>query len=112
MSDGSSDVCSSDLAWCLGMSEPGAGSDLAALSTRAVVHDDHFIVTGQKIWTSGAQHADYCFCFVRTDPAAPKHRGISVLIVDLKIGRAACRARVCQSVSLSVVAVEFKKKKP
>jgi alkylation response protein AidB-like acyl-CoA dehydrogenase len=73
-----------EIAWCLGMSEPGAGSDLAALSTRAEVHDDHFAVSGQKIWTSGAHHADYCFCFVRTDPDAPKHRGISVLIIDMK----------------------------
>jgi alkylation response protein AidB-like acyl-CoA dehydrogenase len=73
-----------EIAWCLGMSEPGAGSDLAALSTRAEVHDGHFVVSGQKIWTSGAHHADYCFCFVRTDPSAPKHRGISVVIVDMK----------------------------
>jgi alkylation response protein AidB-like acyl-CoA dehydrogenase len=73
-----------EIAWCLGMSEPGAGSDLTALSARAEVHDDHFVVNGQKIWTSGAHHADYCFCFVRTDPAAPKHRGISVLIIDMK----------------------------
>jgi alkylation response protein AidB-like acyl-CoA dehydrogenase len=73
-----------EIAWCLGMSEPGAGSDLAGLSTRAELHDDHFVVSGQKIWTSGAHHADYCFCFVRTDRAAPKHRGISALIIDMK----------------------------
>jgi alkylation response protein AidB-like acyl-CoA dehydrogenase len=73
-----------EIAWCLGMSEPGAGSDLAALSTRAEVHDDHFVVSGQKIWTSGAHHSDYCFCFVRTDPEAPKHKGISVVIIDMK----------------------------
>jgi alkylation response protein AidB-like acyl-CoA dehydrogenase len=73
-----------EIAWCLGMSEPGAGSDLAGLSTRADVYDDHFVVSGQKIWTSGAHHADHCFCFVRTDPDAPKHRGISVVIIDMK----------------------------
>ena len=73
-----------EISWCLGMSEPGAGSDLAALSTRAELRDDHFLVNGQKVWTSGAAHADYCFCFVRTNPDVPKHRGISVLIVDMK----------------------------
>ena len=73
-----------EIAWCLGMSEPGAGSDLAGLATRAELHDDRFVVSGQKIWTSGAHHADHCFCFVRTDPDAPRHRGISVLIIDMK----------------------------
>ncbi len=73
-----------EVAWCLGMSEPGAGSDLAGLSTRAEVYDDHFVVYGQKIWTWGAHHSDHCLCFVRTDPDAPKHRGISVLIIDMK----------------------------
>jgi len=65
----------------LGMSEPGAGSDLAGLRTRAVLDDGYFVVNGQKIWTSGAHDADFILTFVRTDPDAPKHRGISVLII-------------------------------
>jgi len=73
-----------EITWCLGMSEPGAGSDLAGLQTRAEVQGDHFRVTGQKVWTSGAAHSDFCFCFVRTEPEAPKHRGISVLVIDMR----------------------------
>jgi alkylation response protein AidB-like acyl-CoA dehydrogenase len=68
---------------CLGMSEPGAGSDLAALSTAAQLDGDRFIINGQKLWTSGANYADFCFLFCRTDPTAPKHRGISVILVDM-----------------------------
>jgi alkylation response protein AidB-like acyl-CoA dehydrogenase len=67
----------------LGMSEPSAGSDLAGLKTRAVLDGDHFIVNGQKVWTSGAKEADFCICFVRTDPDVPKHKGLSALLIDL-----------------------------
>jgi len=76
-------IASGEIRWCQGYSEPGAGSDLASLNTRAVEQGDHFVINGQKIWTTLAQHADWIFCLVRTDPDAPKHEGISFMLVDM-----------------------------
>jgi acyl-CoA dehydrogenase len=77
-------IARGEIRWCQGYSEPNAGSDLASLQTRAEDRDDHFIVNGQKIWTSYADKADWIFCLVRTDPAAKKHTGISFVLFDMQ----------------------------
>jgi alkylation response protein AidB-like acyl-CoA dehydrogenase len=77
-------ILSGDDWWCQGYSEPGAGSDLAALRSRAVRSGDHYIVNGHKTWTTLAQHADWIFCLVRTDPQAKPQSGISFLLIDMK----------------------------
>ena len=76
-------IARGEIRWCQGYSEPGAGSDLASLGTRAVLEGDHYVVNGQKTWTSHADEADWMFCLVRTDPAVPRHEGIGFLLVDL-----------------------------
>ena len=77
-------IMSGDLVFCIGMSEPGAGSDLAGLQTRAVEDGDYYVLNGQKIWTSFAHLADYCYLVARTNPEVPKHKGISEFLVNMQ----------------------------
>ncbi|MGH7933787.1 MAG: acyl-CoA dehydrogenase family protein [Candidatus Binataceae bacterium] len=77
-------IVSGEEVWCQGYSEPNSGSDLASLQTRAAEDGDYFVINGQKIWTSNAQYSDWAFVLCRTDPEAPKHRGISYILVDMK----------------------------
>ena len=78
------EIIAGNSAWCIGMSEPDSGSDVASLTTRAELNGKEWVLNGAKVWTSGAAHADWCYVIARTDPDAPKHRGLSEFIVDLR----------------------------
>ncbi len=77
-------IVKGEVRWCVGYSEPGAGSDLASLQTKCIDAGDHYVINGQKVWTSGAQWSDWCGCLVRTDPTAKKHDGISFILLSME----------------------------
>ncbi len=100
-------IVSGEEIWCQGYSEPNSGSDLASLQTKAVEEGDYFRINGQKIWTSQAQYADWAFVLCRTDPEAPKHRGISYILVDMKTSGITVRPLVQMSGSAGFNEVFF-----